>query len=96
MVFRQRGAALGSSSVLATANAIKTLVLNSGPSQLPAASIATPSQIAKNLITNASFRAKKMGDDIPKVEKTVEETTKDKEEKMANNLKVKNINIFKS
>ena len=65
---KQRGAALGDPNVLLMVNAIRTLVLNSGPSQLPStASITTPSQIAKNMITNASFRAKKMGDDIPKV-----------------------------
>ena len=74
-LIRQRGAALGSSLVLVAVNAVRTLVLNSGPSQLPATSITTPSQIAKNLITNASFRAKKMGDDIPKVAVTVEEAT---------------------
>ncbi|TRY68374.1 hypothetical protein TCAL_12213 [Tigriopus californicus] len=66
---RQRGCAMASPELLLTVNAIRTLVLTSGPSQLPSAtSITTPSQIAKNMITNASFRAKKMGDDIPKVE----------------------------
>lgn len=70
-LIRQRGAAQGATSVLITVNSVKTLVLSSGPSQLPATSITTPSQIAKNLITNASFRAKKMGDDIPKVEKPI-------------------------
>ena len=65
---RQRASAQGCPSLLLTADAVRTVVLSNGPSQLPAASITTPSQIAKNMITNASFRAKKIGDDIPKVE----------------------------
>jgi hypothetical protein len=66
-LIRQRASAQAAPGLLLTVNAVKTLALNSGPSQLPATSITTPSQIAKNMITNASFRAKKMGDDIPKV-----------------------------
>ena len=67
-LIRQRASAQGCPSLLLTADAVRTVVLSNGPSQLPAASITTPSQIAKNMITNASFRAKKIGDDIPKVE----------------------------
>ena len=67
-LIKQRASSQASPGLLLTVNAVKTLVLNSGPSQLPSTSITTPSQIAKNMITNASFRAKKMGDDIPKVE----------------------------
>jgi hypothetical protein len=67
-LIRQRGASLASPVVLLTVNAIRTLSLNSGPSQQAmTTAISTPNQIAKNMITNASFRAKKIGDDIPKV-----------------------------
>ena len=69
-LIRQRASAQGCPSLLLTADAVRTVVLSNGPSQLPAASITTPSQIAKNMITNASFRAKKIGDDIPKVQES--------------------------
>ncbi len=72
-LIRHRGSALGSPQVLVAANAVRTLVLTSGPSHLPAASISTPNQIAKNLITNASFRAKKISDDIAKVQSDKDE-----------------------
>ncbi len=90
-LIRLRGSALGDSSVLSVVNAVRTLVLTAGPSQLPSSDSATgtgmttPSQIAKNLITNASFRTKKMGDDIPKVEKA---GTASDNDNIANNLKV--------
>ena len=71
-LIRQRASAQGCPSLLLTADAVRTVVLSNGPSQLPAASITTPSQIAKNMITNASFRAKKIGDDIPKVQESGE------------------------
>ena len=45
---------------------IKRLSVTSGPSQ-SAIITTTPGQLAKHMITNASFRTKKISDDIPKV-----------------------------
>merc|ERR1711971_1392391 len=51
-------------------NAIKNLASNSSPSQISTSSSqqASTPVMAKNMITNASFRAKKMHTDIPKVQ----------------------------
>jgi hypothetical protein len=62
-----RASVSGCAEVLLLSNAIKNLVLNSSPSQVSTSHVSTPLQMAKNMITNASFRAKKMQTDIPKV-----------------------------
>jgi len=49
------------------ASSIKRLSLSSGPSQNSVNVMSTPGQLAKHMITNASFRTKKISDDIPKV-----------------------------
>ncbi len=88
-LIRQRGSSLGSPQVLVAVSAVRTLILTSGPSHLPsAASISTPSQIAKNLITNASFRAKKISDDIVKVQnQELAAAASSAKDPMASNLK---------
>ena len=63
-----RASLSGCAEVLLLSNSIKSLMLNSSPSQVSSSHVSTPVQIAKNIITNASFRAKKMQTDIPKVQ----------------------------
>ena len=64
-----RASLSGSTDVLLLSNAIKNLASNSSPSQISTSSSqqASTPVMAKNMITNASFRAKKMHTDIPKV-----------------------------
>ncbi len=84
---RQRALLVASPQLLLSVNAVRTLILTAGPTQAPdAATISTPNRIAKNLITNASFRAKKISDDIAKVQK--QELTVPKDDPMSSNLKV--------
>jgi len=65
-----RASLSGSTDVLLLSNAIKNLASNSSPSQISTSSSqqASTPVMAKNMITNASFRAKKMHTDIPKVQ----------------------------
>ena len=63
-----RASVSGSPEVLLLSNSIKSLVMASSPSQVQSAHVSTPVQIAKNMITSASFRAKKLHMDIPKVQ----------------------------
>ena len=63
-----RASLSGCTDVLLLSNAIKNLLLNSSPSQVSTSNVSTPVQLAKNIITTASFRAKKMHPDIPKVQ----------------------------
>ena len=65
-LIHERASLAGSPEVLLLSNSIKNLVLSSSPSQVSTSHVSTPVQI-KNMITNASFRAKKLKDDIPKV-----------------------------
>ncbi|XP_040576280.1 uncharacterized protein Hyccin [Lepeophtheirus salmonis] len=62
-----RGVADANPGVLSAAVAAQSLLMSQGAQSV---SVSTPtfSQIAKNMITNASFRTKKMGDDIPVVD----------------------------
>ena len=53
--------------MLLLSSAIKNQASNSSPSQIPTSTVSTP-VMAKNMITNASFRAKKIAPDIPKVQ----------------------------
>lgn len=62
----ERASANGWPSVLMVSTSIKRLSIKCGPSQC-ATTTSTPGQLAKHMITNASFRAKKISDDIPKV-----------------------------
>lgn len=62
-----RASLAGCPDVLLLSNSIKSLVLTSSPSQV-SSHVSTPAPMAKNMITNASFRAKKMHMDIPKVQ----------------------------
>lgn len=62
----ERASANAWPSVLMVSTSIKRLSLTSGPSQ-SAIITTTPGQLAKHMITNASFRTKKISDDIPKV-----------------------------
>ena len=62
----ERASANGWPSVLMVSTSIKRLSIKCGPSQC-AIVTSTPGQLAKHMITNASFRAKKISDDIPKV-----------------------------
>lgn len=48
-------------------SSIRRLSVCHGPSQSSVNVTSTPGQLAKHLITNASFRTKKISDDIPKV-----------------------------
>lgn len=66
-MIHSRASVSGCTEVLLLSNSIKNLVLNSSPSQVSTTHVSTPNQLAKNMITNASFRAKKMQTDIPKV-----------------------------
>lgn len=66
-IIHSRASVSGCTEVLLLSNSIKNLVLNSSPSQVSTTHVSTPNQLAKNMITNASFRAKKMQTDIPKV-----------------------------
>ena len=66
-LIHERASLAGSPEVLLSSNSIKNLVLSSSPSQVSTSHVSTPVQI-KNMITNASFRAKKLKDDIPKVQ----------------------------
>ena len=63
-----RASMSGCADVLLLSNAIKNLVLNSSPSQVSTSNVSTTPVMGKNIITNASFRAKKMHTDIPKVQ----------------------------
>jgi len=62
-----RASMSGCADVLLLSNAIKNLAVNSSPSQVSTSNVSTP-VMGKNIITNASFRAKKMHTDIPKVQ----------------------------
>ena len=71
-----RASLSGSTDVLLLSNAIKNLASNSSPSQISTSSsqqASTTPVMAKNMITNASFRAKKMHTDIPKVKGEIKE-----------------------
>ena len=70
-----RASLSGSTDVLLLSNAIKNLASNSSPSQISTSSSqqASTPVMAKNMITNASFRAKKMHTDIPKVKGEIKE-----------------------
>ena len=67
----ERAAANAWPSVLVVCQAVKRLTnVTGGPTHVGAwgpVPVSTPGPLAKNMITNASFRTKKMGDDIPKV-----------------------------
>ena len=67
-LIHERASLSGCPEVLLLSNSIKNLVLSSSPSQVSTTHVSTPQQLAKNFITNASFRAKKMHTDIPKVQ----------------------------
>jgi hypothetical protein len=62
----ERASANAWPSVLMVSSSIKRLSVTCGPSQ-SAIVTSTPGQLAKHMITNASFRTKKISDDIPKV-----------------------------
>ena len=62
----ERASANAWPSVLMVCSSIKRLSVTCGPSQ-SAIITSTPGQLAKHMITNASFRTKKISDDIPKV-----------------------------
>ena len=73
-----RASLSGSTDVLLLSNAIKNLASNSSPSQISTSSsqqASTTPVMAKNMITNASFRAKKMHTDIPKVKGEITEVS---------------------
>ena len=72
-----RASLSGSTDVLLLSNAIKNLASNSSPSQISTSSSqqASTPVMAKNMITNASFRAKKMHTDIPKVKGEIKEVS---------------------
>ena len=73
-----RASLSGSTDVLLLSNAIKNLASNSSPSQISTSSsqqASTTPVMAKNMITNASFRAKKMHTDIPKVKGNIKEVS---------------------
>ena len=72
-----RASLSGSTDVLLLSNAIKNLASNSSPSQISTSSSqqASTPVMAKNMITNASFRAKKMHTDIPKVKGAIKEVS---------------------
>ena len=57
-------------SVILVSRAVSQLAASSGGNlvEAPALSVATPSVLTKNMITNASFRTKKLEGDIPRVE----------------------------
>jgi len=63
----ERASANAWPSVLLVTSSIKRLAINHGPSQSSVNVTSTPGQLAKHMITNASFRTKKISDDIPKV-----------------------------
>jgi hypothetical protein len=63
----ERAAANAWPSVLMVASSIKRLSVSCGSSQTNVNVTSTPGQLAKHMITNASFRTKKISDDIPKV-----------------------------
>ena len=63
----ERAAANAWPSVLLVSSSIKRLSVCCGPSQSNVNVTSTPGQLAKHMITNASFRTKKISDDIPKV-----------------------------
>ena len=66
-----RASLAGCSDILLLSNSIKSLLISSSPSQVSTSHVSTtPVQLAKNIITNASFRAKKMPTDrdIPNIQ----------------------------
>ena len=58
-------------NVIIVSKAVSQLA-SSSSARIEAPPISTPSVLTKNMITNASFRAKKIGDDIPKVQESGE------------------------
>ncbi len=70
-LLRGRATAAADTVVLLLANAAKTLTAKNTPilgPNLVVVEVPEGKTLSKNLITNASFKTKKMGDDIPKVE----------------------------
>ena len=67
-------------SVILVSRAVSQLAASSGGNlvEAPALSVATPSVLTKNMITNASFRTKKLESDINRVEND-EDMEKEKE-----------------
>ena len=69
-------------SVVLVAKAVAQLADKSGDTIVETHHLATPSGLTKNMITNASFRTKKLEGDIPIVEKDHDAAERDFAEKM--------------